>query len=432
MAVELRNQLLTELEADIPLLTILEDASVASLVDRIQEQLQEQLQEQFQEPLLNAESLAATPSTAINSDQPRVGRYPLSQGQWGLWFLYRLAPESAAYNVAFTARVRSQVNIAALQRACQALVDRHPTLRTTYGQEDAEPFQEIHAAQPLDFEQIDAATWDEETLTQRAIVAYQRPFNLESGPVLRVALLTQTPQEHVLLLTIHHIAVDGLSFGILLDDLRTLYQAESIEQPVSLPAIDYQYTDFVQWQRESVKDAAGEQNWNYWKQKLANVSPLMLPADRPRPQIQSYQGASYSFEISEALTAQMRTLAKTEGITLYMSLLAAFQVLLYRYTGQEDVVIGTPASGRSQTEFAKTVGFFINMIALRSNLAGNPTFTELLTQVRQTVLEALAHQSYPAPVLIERLGMNRDLSQPGLFRASFNLLNLPNWAVQSY
>ena len=421
MAVELRNQLLTELEADIPLLTILEDATVASLVDRVQEKLQEKF--------LNAKSPSSESEPIIAAaDHLHIGRYPLSQGQWGLWFLYRLAPESAAYHVAFTARIRSQVNAPALQKSCQALIDRHPTLRTTYGQEDVEPFQEIHAAQSLEFEQIDATAWDHEILTQRAIGAYQRPFNLESGPVLRMTLLTQKPEEHVLLLTIHHIAVDGLSFGILLDDLRILYQAECVGQPVSLEPIDYQYTDFVESQRKRVQNEVGEQDWNYWKQRLANVPTLMLPADRPYPQIQSDRGACYRFEISEALTAQLRDLAKTAGVTLYITLLTAFQILLHRYTGQEDIVIGTPASGRSQTEFAKTVGFFINMIALRTNLAGNPTFTALLTQVRQTVLEALAHQSYPASVLIERLGVNRDFSQPGLFRASFNLLNLPKMA----
>ena len=424
MAVELRNQLITELAAEIPLQTILENSSVNSLADRVQQLASQPLPT----PAILGDILGD-----IDSPQTGTQRCPLSQGQWGLWFLHQLAPKSAAYNVAFTARICSQVNVAALKRSLQVLIDRHPTLRTIFvqgsilGQGKGDLVQEIQPTQPLDFEQIDAANWDEETLTRRAIEIYQRPFDLASS-VLRVTLLSQSPQHHVLILNIHHIAIDGMSFGVLLSELQLLYQAESIGQPVALPVIDYQYTDFVQWQHEMVNSAVGEALWQYWQQRLQDVPPLILPSDRPRTPLQSHAGASYSFELSEALTAQLRALAKAERTTLYTVLLTAFQVLLYRYTGQEDIVVGTPASGRSQTAFAQTVGFFVNMIALRTNLAGNPLLTELLAQVRSIVLEAIEHQSYPAPLLVERLGMNRDLSLPGLFRASFNLLNLPKMA----
>ncbi|NJL19789.1 MAG: hypothetical protein HC895_01550 [Leptolyngbyaceae cyanobacterium SM1_3_5] len=414
MAVELRNQLVTDWSADVPLQVILEGSSIASLTDRIQEQFAASAEIKFTE-------------LPISKSEPTTHRYPLSQGQWGLWFLHKLAPASAAYNVAFTTRIRSQLNLAALKQSLQTLIDRHPTLRTIYGQAEGELFQEILPTQSLNFEQIDAAIWNEETLIQQAIVVYQRPFNLESS-VLRVSLLTRSPQDHVLILNIHHIAIDGVSFGVLLNELKLLYEAKITGQSVSLPAIYHQYIDFAQWQREMISGAEGEQLWSYWKQQLEGVSSLILPTDRPRLPIQNQSGSSYSFELSEALTAQLRVLAKNQKTTLYTVLLAAFQVLLHRYTGQEDIVIGTPASGRSQTAFAQTVGFFVNMIALRTNLAGNPTFVELLIQVRSTVLEAIAHQSYSAPLLVERLGMNRDLSSPGLFRASFNLLNLPKMA----
>ena len=435
MATELRNQLLTDLGADISLQTILEESTIASLVEQIQAQLTESRRSASSQPLSTALSpeVGRFPSPGIGCHpSPDTGSYPLSQGQWGLWFLYKLAPESATYNIAFTARVHSTLSVAALKQSVQILVERYPTLRTTYGQETAEPFQEIHAAQAFDadqlFEQIDASGWDEETLVKEAIAAYQRPFNLESGPILRLTILTQAAQSHVLLLTIHHIAVDSVSFGVLLEELKQLYPLVQAGRRVALKPIDYSYTDFVQWQRELLNSAAGKTLWAYWKQRLQDAPTLILPVDHPRQSTQTHRGASCSFEISAALTAQLRTLAKTTGATLYTTLLTVFQILLYRYTGQTDMVVGTPASGRSQAQFARTVGFFVNMIVLRTDLSGDPTFTALLAQVRQTVLEALEHQAYPAPLVVEKLGMNRDLSLPGLFRASFNLLNLPKLA----
>ncbi|MGD1948562.1 MAG: amino acid adenylation domain-containing protein, partial [Leptolyngbyaceae cyanobacterium] len=420
MATELRTYLLNELTADISLDVILEGATVASLLQVCLQQLT------TASPQHSLETLS---EGACHSD-PTPGRYPLSQGQWGLWFLYKLEPESAAYNLAFTARVRSDVDVAVLEQAVQILVARHPTLRTVYGQDTGEPFQEIHSAQTSYqlLEQIDATGWDEERLMQGAIAAYQRPFNLETGPILRLTILTRSPQDHVLLLTIHHIAVDGVSFGILLTELQQLYGTLQTGESPKFEPIGAAYPEFVQWQRDLVKSESGETLWAYWQQQLAGVQTLDLPVDHAYTSSQSQRGASYSFEISPALTKRLRSLTRAHGATLYTTLLTAFQVLLHRYTGQTDIVVGTPASGRDQPKFAQTVGFFVNMIALRGNLAGNPTFATLLEQVRQTVLAALANQAYPAPALVERLGLNRDLSQPSLFRSAFNVLNLPKLA----
>lgn len=351
--------------------------------------------------------------------------YPLSHGQQGLWFLYQLAPESAAYNVAFTVRIRSNLNVPALQRACQTLIIRHPTLRTTFGQRNAEPFQEVHEYQEVCFEETNASTcnWDE--LTKKAIAAYRCPFDLERGPVLRVNLFTCSAQDYILLLTIHHIAVDGFSFGIILDELRLLYQAENVGQEISLPPVNWQYKDFVQWQHEMLATPVGEELWLYWQKQLAGELPVLkLPSIRPQEPIPNNQGASYTFELTEELTSKIRGIAKAQGATLYMTLLAAFVVLLHRYTGQEDIIVGSPVNNRSRSEFDSIVGFFVNMLALRVNLAGNPTFSAFLTQVRSSVLAALAHQDYPSPLLVERLQYKRDRSQLGLFRVSFNLFQL--------
>ncbi|WP_276750800.1 amino acid adenylation domain-containing protein [Chlorogloeopsis fritschii] len=351
--------------------------------------------------------------------------YPLTHGQQGLWFLYKLAPTSAAYNVAFTARICSYLNIPALQRAFQKLVNRHPTLRTTFAQKDGEPFQQVHEYQEVDFENIDASARNKDELTSQVIAAYQRPFNLEKGHLLRVNLFTCSEDNYVILLTIHHIVIDGFSLGIILDELRSLYEAENTGRVISLPAIKYQYQDFVQWQRNILASSVGDELWNYWREQLAGELPILkLPTDRPRPPIQSYRGASHTFELNQELTSQLREMAKAQGATLYMTLLTAFQVLLYRLSGQEDIIVGAPIEGRSQPQFAETVGFFVNMLALRVNMAGNPTFSQLLTQVRQTVLDAIAHQDYPSTLLIERSQLNRDPSLPGLFRVSFNLFKV--------
>ncbi|QSJ14938.1 amino acid adenylation domain-containing protein [Nostoc sp. UHCC 0702] len=350
--------------------------------------------------------------------------YPLSYGQQGLWFMYQFAPESGAYNIAFTVLIRSQLNVLALQSACQKLVNRHATLRTTFGQRNAEPFQKIHEYQEVCLEKIDAATWNWEELTAKVIEAYQRPFDLEQGPVLRLCLFTRSAQDHIFLLAIHHIAVDGFSFGILLDELRLLYQAENTAEAVSLTTNICQYQDFVQWQQQMLTSPVGEHLWSYWEKQLAGELSLKLPTDRPKEQFRSQKGASYTFELPQELTSKLKDRAKTLGATLYMTLLTAFAVLLHRYTGQEDIIIGSPTEGRSQPEFARTVGFFVNILALRINLAGKPTFSELLNQVRYTVLEAIAHQDYPSPLLVEQFQQQHNLSLTKILRVSFNLMKL--------
>ncbi|MCW5316912.1 amino acid adenylation domain-containing protein [Nostoc sp. KVJ3] len=350
--------------------------------------------------------------------------YPLSYGQQGLWFMYQFAPKSGAYNIAFTVRIRSRLNILALQRACQQLVIRHPTLRTTFGEHNAEPFQKIHEYQEVCLEETDAATWNWEELTKKVIEAYQHPFDLERGPVLRLCLFTRSAQDYIFLLAIHHIAVDGFSFGILLDELRLLYQIENTGEVVSLLPNKWQYKDFVQWQQKMLASPIGEHLWSYWQKQLADVSVLNLPTDRPRGQFQNHRGASYTFELSKELTYQLKEQAKVLGATLYMTLLTAFAVLIHRYTGQEDIIVASPTEGRSQPEFARTVGFFVNILALRVNLADNPRFSELLTQVRHTVLDAIAHQDYPSPLLVEQFQVNHNLSLTKILRVSFNLMKL--------
>ena len=346
---------------------------------------------------------------------------PLSYGQRALWFLYQLAPDSAAYNVTFAVRVRSPLDIPAMRRAFQALIARHAALRTTYAVQSGEPVQEVHGFQEAAFEEVNAAGWDEKTLVEQTAASYQRPFDLERGPVTRLTLFTRSAADHVLQMVVHHIAVDGWSLGILIDELQALYVAETTGVLV-LPPPTVQYVDFVNWQRELLAGSEGERLRSYWLQKLSGELPtLNLPTDKPRPPLQTYQGATCDFNLSGKLTQQLRALAKAEHTTLYTVLLAAFQTLLHRYTGQDDILVGSPMVGRSRAEFQKAVGYFVSPVVLRANLAGNPTFKVFLAQMRQTVLEALSHQDYPFPLLVEQLRARRDPSRSPVFEAMFNL-----------
>ena len=347
---------------------------------------------------------------------------PLSYNQQGIWFLYQLAPESMVYNVNFAARIRSNVDIPALRRAFQALVDRHPALRTTFSVLSGKPAQQVHQELGVHFVETDASGLNSEVLQSRLLEEAYRPFDLERGPVLRVNLFTCSAQEHVLLLVVHHIAIDFWSLAVLLTELGVLYAAEKAGVQALLPALDSQYTDYVRWQAEMLAGPEGERLWAYWQKQLSGQLPLLeLPTDRPRPSLPTYRGASYDFHLNDELSRRLKELAKVQGATLYMVLLAAFHVILHYHTGQEDLLVGSPVLGRSRVEFEGIVGLFTNPVILRANCSGNPTFEAFLGQVRQTVLAALEHQDYPTLLLVERLRPARDLSRPPLCQVMFVL-----------
>ncbi|BBD63728.1 amino acid adenylation [Nostoc commune NIES-4072] len=361
------------------------------------------------------------------SDTANTKIFPLSRNQQALWFLYKLAPKSPAYNTALTMRICGNLDKQAWQNALQKLVERHPILRTTFTEHESEYVQEIRLSQEISCAEIDARDWTEERLKEEVIAAYQLPFDLERDSVLRVSLFTRSEQEHIFLLAIHHIVRDGWSVLILLDELQKLYSAAKAGTKASLAPIKYHYSDYVQWQTQMLAGDVGERLWHYWQQKLSgNLTVLELPSvsearrrHRPRPPVQTYQGASHVFKLSEEMTVRLKRMAKAEKATLFTLLLASFQALLHRYTGAEDILVGSPFAGRQHTKFARTVGHFVNSVVLRANLAGNPSFKAFLAQVRQTVLEAIAHQDYPFGLLVERLQPNRDLSHTPLFQVNF-------------
>ena len=348
--------------------------------------------------------------------------YPLSYNQQGIWFLSQLAPDSMVYNVSFAARISSELNIPALRRSFQTLVDRHPCLRTTFPVHGGKPAQRIHQHAKVHFEETDASAWSHDELVPRMTDEAHRPFDLERGPLLRVNIFTRSAQEHFLLLVVHHIVIDFWSLAILLNELGTLYPAEAAGTRPALPPLDLQYGDYVRWQSEMLAGPEGERLWAYWQRQLAGQLPVLdLPTDRPRQPIQTHRGGSHDFSLNDELSGQLKALAKTQGATLYVTMLAAFQAMLHHLTGQDDLVVGSPVIGRSRAEFEGMVGLFTNPVFLRVNFSGNPTFQEFVGQVRQTVLAALEHQDYPTLLLVERLRPARDLSRPPICQVMFVL-----------
>jgi amino acid adenylation domain-containing protein len=348
--------------------------------------------------------------------------FPLSYGQRGLWFLHQLDPESAAYHVCYSSRIRSPLNVAAFRRAWQTLFDRHSGLRTTFEERDGVLIQRVGATLGAPLDLIDASSWSEAELHERVEAEARRPFDLERGPLVRMHLFARKPADHVLLLAVHHIIGDFWSLIVVVEEMLTLYQAECDGRPVELAPLAKQYSDFVAWQSELLAGPQGAGLWNYWERQLAGAPTVLdLPTDRPRPPRFSRRGACVSWRVASGVAQGLKALAAAEGVTLYTILLAAFQVLLGRYTGQNDFVIGSPFAGRTRPGFEGVVGYFINMLPLRADLSGNPSVRALLKRVGTTVLDALQHQEYPFALLVERLNIEREASRAPLVQVSFTL-----------
>jgi amino acid adenylation domain-containing protein len=346
---------------------------------------------------------------------------PLARGQQALWFIQQSDPANTAYNIPVPLRIRAEaVDVARLKQGLQALVDRHPMLRTVFITHQGRPLQKIFNRSRLAWEEIDAAWADDEAMAHIHAHA-QQPFDLAAGPLLR-ATLFHCSGAPVLLLCAHHIICDDWSTQVMLDDLGKLY-AKPLGAGVLQP-LDKQYADYVHWESELLlREGSGLAA--YWQKQLAAAPVLNLPTDRPRPPVLNLRGATHAFQLSQDISLRLKTLARTEGVTPYTLLLAAFAVLLHRYCGQDDIVIGSPTSiSRSQGEFTRTVGYFVNPIAIRFDLSGNPSFKRFLRKAYQTVLEGLSRHAYPFPLLVQAVQPKRDPSRSPLFQALFVFQNL--------
>jgi len=360
-----------------------------------------------------------------------TGQMPLSFAQQRLWFLDQLEPGNSFYNIFDTLSFDEPTDVPALEQSLNEIVRRHEVLRTTFTIVDGQPVQMIAPSLRLPLEVIDLSHLSQlERETEAARLSSEesrRPFDLSSGPLVRATLLRFETEESMLLLTMHHITSDAWSLDVLSRELRALYAAFHEGSPSPLPELPIQYADFAVWQREWLQGEVLESQLSYWKKQLSGApSALELPTDRPRPLVPTYRGASQSRAIPEDVAASLKALSQREGVTLFMTLLAAFNILLHRYTHQDDVVLGSPIAGRNRAETEGLIGFFVNTLVMRTDLSGEPSFRELLGRVREVALGAYAHQDLPFEKLVEAISPERDTSRNPLFQVSFQLSNVSN------
>ncbi|HSF39388.1 MAG TPA: non-ribosomal peptide synthase/polyketide synthase [Thermoanaerobaculia bacterium] len=361
---------------------------------------------------------------------PRDPAPPLSFAQQRLWFIDQLEPGSPLYNIATALRVEGPLDGAVLALCLGEIVRRHEALRTVFVSTEGSPVQVIQPAEPFRLAVVDLSELPErerEALALRlAREEAARPFDLTRGPLFRGVLLRLACEDHVAALTMHHIVSDGWSLGILVHELAALYPAFASRRPSPLPELPVQYTDFSAWQRSWLRGEALESEISFWRRQLAGLPPrLELPTDRPRPAEQSFRGASRRAWLPAELIRQVEALGRREGATLFMVLLAGFQILLSRFSGQQDLAVGTPVAGRNRVEVEGLIGFFVNTLVLRGDLTGEPSFRELLDRVRETALAAYLHQDLPFEKLVEELAPERSLSHSPLFQVMLALQNAP-------
>ncbi|HEX7333145.1 MAG TPA: amino acid adenylation domain-containing protein [Pyrinomonadaceae bacterium] len=419
LATQAVSQMRRAFGVEIPLRSLFEAPTAAGLAARI-------------ETALAGETGTQTPPVTRVS---REGNLALSYAQQRLWFLQELEPDSAAYNIPRAFRIRGALDVKALEQTLSEIVRRHEILRTTFRVVNGQPVQIISEPQPISLPVIEFAhmsSAERETEARRmAADEGRKPFNLSEGPLMRTTLLRLDEQEYIALFTMHHIVFDAWSIGVLIEELGALYNSFAQGQTSPLKDLELQYADFAHWQRETLTGETLDTHLAYWREQLADISNMELPTDKPRPPIQTYNGATRSVMLPLDLSAKLKALSRREGATLYMTLLAAFKTLLHRYTGQNDISIGTPIANRNRSEIENLIGFFINTLVLRTDMSGDPTFRNLLGRVRETALSAYTHQDMPFEYLVEQLQPDRDMSRPPLFQVMFALLqNAPLDALQ--
>ncbi|MFE6489548.1 condensation domain-containing protein, partial [Streptomyces sp. NPDC057757] len=377
----------------------------------------------------------------------RPAAIPLSYAQERLWFLDQMEPDSNAYTVPVALHLRGELDRAALARALDRLVDRHEILRTRFTEgPDGAPVQVVDPRGELPLTPVDAAGWDDARLSEALHREAYRPFDLTRGPLARASLLRRGPQEHVLLLAMHHIVTDGWSSWVLSQELEELYGAlladypdrpdhpdrpDGADRAKGLPELPVQYADFALWQRRWLQGEVLEGQAAYWREQLAGLEPLELPTDRPRPAVRSSRGATHTLTLPGTLTTALHKLGQDHGVTTFMTLMATYQILLRTYTGHHDIAVGTPVANRNRSETEDLIGFFVNTLVLRADLTGNPTLREVLRRTRDTALNAYAHQDLPFERLVSELAPQRDLSRTPLFQTMLTVQDatLDSWQL---
>src|SRR5215213_4758559 len=389
------------------------------------------LGQSIEQALRQGAGIPALPITRVDRD----GELPLSFAQQRLWFIDQLAPGGTVYNIPLAVRLSGALNVPALEQTLNEIIRRHEVLRTSFVVVDQQSVQVITPEVSLrltvqELTRLPESEREAEVI-RLADAEVRQPFELSQGPLLRVKLLRLSESEHVVLMTMHHIITDGWSLGVLINEVAVLYRAFAEGGPVPLPELPVQYADFAIWQRERLQGEELERQLSYWRQQLAGAPALLeLPTDRPRPSLQTFNGADEAFTLSAESTQALQQLSRSRDVTLFMTLLAVWQVLLQHYSGQKDIVVGADVANRNRVETERLIGFFVNMLVLRTNHAGDPTFPELLKRVKEVCLGAYAHQDVPFEKLVEELQPERSLNHSPLFQVVFVLQNAPMGALE--
>jgi len=424
LATQIISRLRDLFKVELPLRNLFENPTVVALAE-----------------LIEAGRQAAAGLSAPSIEPiPRDGELPLSFGQQRLWFLDRLEPGSPLYNNFAALRLTGTLNVSALEQCLNEIVRRHESLRTTFSEAEGQPIQIIVPELTLSLPVVDlthlSEVEQEAKVLELAVQEARQSFDLTHGPLLRVTLLRLAEDgspgggEHVIFVTMHHIISDGWSVGVLIQEVAALYEAFSAGKPSPLPELPIQYADYAHWQRQWLQGEVLETQIAYWKQQLDHPPVLELPTDRPRPAIQTSRGANQWFELPQNLSQALEDLSQQEGATLFMTLTAALQTLLYRYTEQEDICVGSPIANRNRAETEGLIGFLLNTLVIRTDLSGDVTFRELLGRVREVALGAYAHQDLPFEMLVEALQPERDMSRSPLFQVMFDLQIAPLPALE--
>lgn len=414
LATQLVSRVREIFEVDVSLSALFERPTIAALAEEVTR-------------LRKSEQMASAmpPIIPVPRDQP----IPLSYSQQRMWLLYQLAPESTAYNMPFASRQMGHLNKSALRRTIDAICSRHEAFRTTFMMTSEKPVQVIHPFRPPHWTEMNLGHLPSDERQQQAARLVEReanqPFDLEKGPLARFLLIEIEPEDHVLVLTMHHIIGDQWSFGIIGYEFALFYNAFCRGDVPSAKPISVQYADYAVWQRHCLTDDRLRTQSNYWQKKLAGLSKLSLPTDHPRPVMQTFNGSHRMLELPASLIERLKQFSAEHNATVFMTLLACFQILLRRYSGQTDIAVGSPIANRTQSAVESIIGSFVNTLVLRTDLSGDPTFIELMTRVRETALEAYANQDFPFDKLVEMMHSARDHSSAPLVQVLFNVPNAP-------
>ena len=425
MAIELMNRIESSLGLSIPMGIVLNGPNIKELSEPILEMLE--ASDDGTTASSGATAIIDDGSIRVEKSEEELMEFPLSEGQRALWFINQLAPENSAYNLVFSAKIKPLVDVDLMRKAFTSLFDRHPMLDVSFTTDEAgHPVQVVHKGRSIDFREHDATGASEEELGAMLVEHAEKPFDLKTGPVIRLELFKVSDDAHVCVLALHHIISDAWSFALLMNDLIETYFSMKAGKEPQLDPLEYRYQDFVNWQQRKLDSPAIEGLADYWKQHLAGAPPqLDLPTDHPRPAVQSFEGATASFQLDDQLSTQISHLTNEHNVTLYNTLLSAFNLAMHRYCNQDDIVIGCPMAGRSQPELSEIIGLFTNAVPLRSQIDADTTFIELLQSTSNATNGALEHQEYPMARIVDDLKIPRDPSRSPLFQVSFAMERVP-------